>query len=79
MSYRCGLGPSYAALGYAPVEPHIQCDTCGVNRPVTGKRGPYKWFIGRYLDSKPAPGWARKTRADGTSEDTCKHCRCGES
>ena len=73
MSYHCGVGPGLEkTLGVAPCEPHIACDGCGAERPVTKNHGaPYAWF----LDGKAAPGWTSVQRPGFAREDWCPTCR----
>ncbi len=59
-------------VGWAPREPHVVCDGCGVTHGV-GTRTSYaaNWF----LDKRPPPGWRGVRKADGSLRvDLCPKC-----
>jgi hypothetical protein len=75
VSYRAGTS-GLGKHGIADSEPRIICDNCGHVLPVSKPSGqPYRWFLDRYLDGKPAPRWSGKRNADGTRTDYCPTCR----
>ena len=72
VSYRVGIGPGLAAIGFEPREPALVCDGCGVTRSVMG-RGigcAASWF----LDGKAAPGWSLRREGEKRS-DFCPKCK----
>jgi hypothetical protein len=80
MSYHAGVGGHLAAmLRVEPGDPRVVCDGCGLVRSVTSPYGiPYRWFLDRYLDGKPVPGWfgERTEGPDGVKHlDLCPECK----
>ena len=74
MTYQCGIGSSMRRLGFEPCDPHIRCDGCSLQLPVTNPRrmAPYAWF----LNGKAAPGWQTERLDDGTRRmDWCPSCK----
>lgn len=71
MTYRCGIAPSMAALGFTPGPPRVICDGCGAVHGVEKRNGmAYAWF----LDGKAPPGWLIE-RDDDERRDYCRECR----
>jgi hypothetical protein len=80
MSYRAGMGDMLARrLGCEAGPPRIVCDGCGVVRNVENKDGmPAVWFLDRYGEGKPVPGWSRtrtETETGVTNDDRCPRCK----
>jgi hypothetical protein len=78
MSYRVGIGAGMAALGFAPREPHIECDGCGLRWNIPTDRAPPVWF----LDGKAPKGWKRVDAIGETDQmerrDYCPRCKAGK-
>jgi hypothetical protein len=74
VSYRVGIGALLAANRGAARDPHIECDGCGITRPVAEMGVARQWF----LNGKPPPKWrgTRVENADGSVSrtDYCPRC-----
>lgn len=68
MTYRCGIAPNMALLGFTPGPPQIRCDEPGCSAKVVLRddRPPPAWF----LDGKAPPRW-RIVRDGDTRHDYC--------
>jgi hypothetical protein len=77
MSYHCGIGPAMAAvLGMLPCEPHIKCDSCGVEKRIQARGAGGNIAPAWLLDNKAPSGWKLYRHEDGEMRaDYCPKCK----
>lgn len=73
MTYWCGIGPGMEELGLPTREPHIECNSCGVKKFVSGRSIPPAWF----MNGKAAPGWKLVRDHLEKRFDYCPKCSGG--